>query len=90
MTELPTHPRARNYRRRDARIPKDERRTAQITFRTTETLRTLAERLARAESRSLANLLERLIRDECRRNLVLTDERAAAAIFKSDTLTATR
>jgi hypothetical protein len=69
MTEPPTKTKARNYRRRDARIPKDERRTAQITFRTTETLRTLAERLARAESRSLANLLERLIKDECRRSL---------------------
>jgi len=80
MTEPQMKTKARNYRRRDARIPPDERRTTQISFRTTETLRTLAERMARAESRSLANLLERLIRDECRRNLILTDERAAAAM----------
>jgi uncharacterized protein (DUF2267 family) len=32
-----------------------------ITFRTTLTLKALAERLAKAEGRSLANFLERLI-----------------------------
>jgi hypothetical protein len=43
-----------------------ERRAAQITFRTTRTLKGLAERLARAEGRSLANMLEQLIWNECR------------------------
>jgi hypothetical protein len=45
---------------------KDERRTAAINFRTSPTLKALAERLARSEGRSLANLLERLIWDETR------------------------
>jgi hypothetical protein len=66
--------------------PKNERRKTQISFRTTIRLRALAERLAQAESRSLANLLERLIRDEVRRSDVFADECAAAALFNSDTL----
>ena len=68
-------------------VTKGERREATVTFRTTPTLKALAERLAKAEGRSLANLLERLIWDGCRRGLA--DERATAtAIFKPDTLAA--
>ena len=48
---------------------KDERRSAAINFRTTPTLKTLAEHLARAEGRSLANFLGCLIRDRCRGGL---------------------
>ena len=47
-------------------------------FRTTPSLKALAERLAKAEGRSVANLLERLIWDGCRRSLV-ADERSTAA-----------
>ena len=50
-------------------LPKGERRTAAINFRTTATLKALAERLARGEGRSLANFLERLIWDGCREGL---------------------
>jgi len=55
--------------------PKGERRSTSITFRTTLELKALAERLARAEGRSLANLLEQLIWNECRGGL----DRAAPA-----------
>jgi hypothetical protein len=51
------------------RKSKDERRTAVILVRTTTRLKALAERAARAEGRSLANLLERLIWDGCRGDL---------------------
>jgi hypothetical protein len=40
-----------------------------VAFRTTTTLKSLAERLARAENRSLANYLERLVWDGCRESL---------------------
>jgi hypothetical protein len=56
----------------------DERRAAQITFRTTVVLKGLAERQARAEGRSLANFLERLIWDECRGGLGRTAPYPAA------------
>ena len=42
-----------------------ERQTVQITFRLTPTLKTLAEHMARAEGRPLANFLASLIRDRC-------------------------
>ena len=42
---------------------KDERQTVQITFRTTASLKSLAEHFAKAEGRSLANFLGRIIRD---------------------------
>jgi hypothetical protein len=48
---------------------KDERRSAAINFRTSPTLKALAERVARSEGRSLANFLERLIWDGCREGL---------------------
>jgi hypothetical protein len=47
----------------------NERRTAMVTFRTTAALKALAERLAKSEGRSLANLLERLIWDGWREGL---------------------
>jgi hypothetical protein len=53
----------------------DERRAAQITFRTTVALKAMAERLARDQGRSLANMLEQLIWNECRGGL----DRAAPA-----------
>jgi hypothetical protein len=73
--------------RSKARKPKSERREAIIQFRTTPTLKALAGRLAKAENRSVANLLEQLLWDGCRRGLA--DERASTtAIFKSDPLAA--
>jgi hypothetical protein len=59
-------------------VTKGERREAMVMFRTTPSLKALAERLAKAEGRSVANLLERLIWDGCRRSLV-ADERSTAA-----------
>jgi hypothetical protein len=44
-----------------------EVRSAMIAFRTTPTMKALAERLAKAEGRSLANFLERLIREAANR-----------------------
>jgi hypothetical protein len=46
-------------------LTKGERQTVQITFRTTPTLKALAEHLARAEGRSLANFFASLIRNRC-------------------------
>lgn len=46
--------------------PKDERKEASVTFRTTTALKAMAERVARSENRSLANYIERLISDGCR------------------------
>jgi hypothetical protein len=46
-----------------------ERRTVMITFRTTTTVKALAERGARSEGRSLANYLEQLIWGGCREGL---------------------
>jgi hypothetical protein len=78
MAKAQSRSQAQNPEVRERRKPRrggrptmrdDERRAAQITFRTTMTLKALAERLARAEGRSLANLLERLIWDECRGGL---------------------
>jgi hypothetical protein len=53
-----------------------EKRTVAIAFRTTATVKALAEHLARKEGRSTANLIEQLI------------ERAAGAAFKSNPLAA--
>jgi len=64
----------------------DERRAAQITFRTTKAMKALAERLARAEGRSLANLLERLIWDECRGGLDRVAPYQAALPVTGDTV----
>jgi hypothetical protein len=51
------------HRRRAGGRPamKGERRTVIISFRTTATSKALAYRLAKAEGRSLANYIERLI-----------------------------
>jgi hypothetical protein len=58
-------------------VTKGEKRTAAIAFRTTATVKALAEHLARREGRSTASLIEQLI------------ERAAAAgTTKSDPLAA--
>jgi hypothetical protein len=59
----------RSKTQRGRPVTKGERRTVGINFRTTATLKALAERMARSESRSLANFLERLIWDGCREGL---------------------
>jgi hypothetical protein len=46
-----------------------ELRTALLAFRTTPVVRELAERLAKAEGRSISNLVERLIQNEYRESL---------------------
>ena len=62
-------PNARSQPKRGRPATRGEHRTKQITFRTTATLKALAERVARSEGRSLANFLERLIWDGCREGL---------------------
>jgi len=58
-----TKPRSKAQRGRPT--TKGERQTVQITFRLTPTLKALAEHMARAEGRPLANFLASLIRDRC-------------------------
>ena len=68
-------PKTRSKTQRGRPPTKGELRTAMINFRTTATMKALAEHLARAEGRSLANFLDCLIRDRCRGGL----DRAASA-----------
>ena len=56
---------ARSKARRGRPWPKTERQTVQITFRLTPSLKAMAEHMARAEGRPLANFFASLIRDRC-------------------------
>ena len=79
-------PKARSKTQRGRPPTKGERRTAAINFRTTAELKALAERLAKAENRSLANLLEQLIWDGCRRSLGADERATTTTIFRPDAL----
>jgi hypothetical protein len=58
-----------NSQQSQSRKAETERREAMVMFRTTPSLKALAERVARSEGRSLANFLEQLIWAGCREGL---------------------